>query len=45
VREEVGLTNVKLMIPFCRTLEEGRRVLAGLERTGWCAVEGASRCT
>jgi pyruvate,water dikinase len=34
VREEIGLTNVKLMIPFCRTLEEGRRVLAELERNG-----------
>jgi len=27
VRDDVGLTNVKVMIPFCRTLEEGRRVL------------------
>jgi pyruvate,water dikinase len=27
VRDEMGLTNVKLMIPFCRTLDEGRRVL------------------
>jgi pyruvate,water dikinase len=26
VREEMGLSNVKLMIPFCRTVEEGRRV-------------------
>jgi pyruvate,water dikinase len=34
VREEMGLVNVKLMIPFCRTLEEGRRVLAELERNG-----------
>ena len=34
VREEMGLANVKLMIPFCRTLEEGRRVLAELERNG-----------
>ena len=37
VREDMGLTNVKLMIPFCRTVEEGRRVQAvmashGLER-------------
>jgi len=37
VREEMGLKNVKLMIPFCRTVEEGRRVIevmaeAGLER-------------
>lgn len=24
VRDELGLTNVKLMIPFCRTIEEGK---------------------
>ena len=30
----MGLTNVKIMIPFCRTLDEGRRVLAELERNG-----------
>jgi pyruvate,water dikinase len=34
VREEMGLTNVTVMIPFCRTLEEGRRVLAELARNG-----------
>lgn len=27
VRAEMGLKNVKLMIPFCRTPEEGRKVL------------------
>lgn len=27
VREEMKLTNVKVMIPFCRTLEEGLKVL------------------
>lgn len=27
VREQMGLTNVKLMIPFCRTIEEADRVL------------------
>ncbi|MFZ1061558.1 MAG: phosphoenolpyruvate synthase [Candidatus Rokuibacteriota bacterium] len=27
VRDAMGLTNVKLMIPFCRTPEEGQRVL------------------
>jgi len=27
VREEMGLENVKLMVPFCRTLGEARRVL------------------
>ena len=25
VRDEMGLTNLKLMIPFCRTVEEGRQ--------------------
>lgn len=34
VREEMGLTNVKLMIPFCRTPEEGRRVLAVMAEAG-----------
>jgi len=34
VRDDMGLTNVKLMVPFCRTPEEGRRVLAELERHG-----------
>jgi len=27
VRDEMGLTNVKPMIPFCRTPEEGRKVI------------------
>jgi pyruvate,water dikinase len=27
VRDEMGFRNVKLMIPFCRTVEEGRRVI------------------
>jgi pyruvate,water dikinase len=34
VRDEMGLTNVKLMIPFCRTVEEGRRVVALMESYG-----------
>jgi pyruvate,water dikinase len=34
VREEMGLTNVKLMIPFCRTPAEGRRVLDLLAANG-----------
>lgn len=34
VREEMGLKNLKLMIPFCRTVEEGRRVQAEMERHG-----------
>jgi pyruvate,water dikinase len=34
VREEMGLTNVKLMIPFCRTVEEGNKVLAVMAEAG-----------
>jgi pyruvate, water dikinase len=34
VREEMGLTNVKLMIPFCRTVEEGKRVIQEMEKHG-----------
>ena len=34
VRDQMGLKNVKVMIPFCRTVEEGRRVLAEMERHG-----------
>jgi pyruvate,water dikinase len=34
VRDEIGLTNVKLMIPFCRTVKEGRRVMAEMEKHG-----------
>ncbi len=34
VREEMGLQNVKLMVPFCRTVEEGRRVIAELASNG-----------
>ena len=34
VRDEMGLTNVKVMVPFCRTLEEGRRVLLEMEKAG-----------
>ena len=26
VRDEMGLTNLKIMIPFCRTVEEGKKV-------------------
>jgi pyruvate,water dikinase len=40
VRETMGLKNLKLMIPFCRTVEEGRRVLAEMERHGLKRGEG-----
>jgi len=34
VREKFGLTNMKLMVPFCRTVEEGKKVLKILEENG-----------
>jgi pyruvate,water dikinase len=34
VRDEMGLTNVIPMIPFCRTPEEGRKVMAEMEKYG-----------
>jgi pyruvate,water dikinase len=34
VREEIGLSNVLIMIPFCRTLEEADRVLEVLAENG-----------
>jgi len=34
VRNKMGLTNTKVMIPFCRTPEEGERVLEVMESAG-----------
>jgi len=34
VRDKMGLTNVKLMIPFCRRVEEGEKVLASMADHG-----------
>jgi pyruvate, water dikinase len=34
VRDEMGLTNVKLMVPFCRTPGEGERVVALMAEHG-----------
>jgi pyruvate,water dikinase len=34
VREDMGLTNVKIMIPFCRTVEEGQKVQAEMKKHG-----------
>ncbi len=34
VREEMGLTNLKVMIPFCRTPEEGKKVLDLMQSLG-----------
>jgi len=34
VRDNMGLDNVKLMIPFCRSVEEGKKVLALMKKEG-----------
>jgi pyruvate,water dikinase len=34
VRDEMGLTNMVLMVPFCRTPEEGQRVLDEMAKNG-----------
>jgi pyruvate,water dikinase len=34
VRDGMGLTNVKVMVPFCRTPEEGRQVIKAMEEFG-----------
>lgn len=41
VREEMGLDNVKLMIPFCRTVEEGRKVIDLMRQEG--LVQGINK--
>jgi pyruvate,water dikinase len=34
VRDDMGLTNLKVMIPFCRTVQEGRRVQVEMAKHG-----------
>ncbi|MBT3463861.1 phosphoenolpyruvate synthase [archaeon] len=34
VRDDMGLKNVIIMIPFCRTVEEGKKVLRTMEKFG-----------
>lgn len=34
VRDEMGFSNVKLMVPFCRTVEEGKKVIATMQEFG-----------
>lgn len=34
VREEFGLKNLKVMVPVCRTIEEGKKVLAVMKKNG-----------
>jgi pyruvate,water dikinase len=34
VREKIGLSNVMVMVPFCRTVEEGKKVLEVMKENG-----------
>jgi pyruvate,water dikinase len=40
VRDEMGLSNLRIMVPFCRTVEEGRRVIATMAANGLKRGEG-----
>ncbi len=40
VRNDMGLTNVKVMIPFCRTVNEAKQVLSVMESAGLKRGEG-----
>ncbi len=40
VREEFGLSNVVVMVPFCRTVEEGKKVLQIMEENGLSQKDG-----
>lgn len=39
VRNDMGLTNVKVMIPFCRTVKEGQKVLDVMRSFGLSQLE------
>jgi len=39
IRNEMGLTNLKVMIPFCRTVDEGKQVIATMAKYGLKAGE------
>lgn len=43
VRNEYGLTNVSVMIPFCRTPDEGKRVLEIMAEAGLAKGENGLR--
>ncbi|WP_300457083.1 phosphoenolpyruvate synthase [Desulfobacula sp.] len=39
VRNDMGLTNLIVMIPFCRRVEEGEKVLEEMQKNGLCRGE------
>ncbi len=40
VREEMGLSNVEVMIPMCRTVDEGKKVVGLIEKGGLSQKKG-----
>lgn len=42
VREQMGLTNVKVIIPFCRTVDEADKVIAVMEEYGLSRINDQS---
>ncbi|QDM14641.1 phosphoenolpyruvate synthase [Tardiphaga sp. vice352] len=40
VRDDMGLSNLRVMVPFCRTVAEGRRVIATMAANGLTRGEG-----
>jgi pyruvate,water dikinase len=45
VRDDMGLTNVILMVPFCRTPDEGRGCWQKWLAMAWCGAKTACRST
>ena len=41
LRDDMGLVNVKVMIPFCRTIQEGEKVLEEMKKNG--LVQGQNK--
>lgn len=39
-REEYGLFNISVMVPFCRTIEEGKKVVEIMQRNGLSRKKG-----
>ncbi|MFA6136420.1 MAG: phosphoenolpyruvate synthase [Candidatus Paceibacterota bacterium] len=45
VREQMGLSNVNVMIPVCRTVDEGKRVLALMKKYGLTRKSSFAKAT
>ncbi len=45
VRDDMGLSNLKLMVPFCRTVDEAKRSSSKWRDTACGEVKTDSKCT